>query len=265
MTGSGAAPRLSASVLLLKDDPFEVLMVQRSARGAFPSALVFPGGAIEASDGDDSWAGLTADFDSFGSDQRAVRIGAIREVWEETGILIGAGGAGTRVAGARESDDRGPGSVQSGGEVERGDFGAAIGASGSALSLASLTHFAHWITPVVEPRRFDTHFYLAMADPNQSAIPDLVETTTAEWVSPAVALDWAQTGSRQIIFPTMVNLARLVESGSAVEAIKAALEHEVHPVQPEIELLESGVRRITIRGESDLPITEWTQFPTAGK
>lgn len=232
-------------------------MVQRSARGAFPSALVFPGGVIEASDGDDSWARLAADFDSFESDQRAVRIGAIREVWEETGILIG-----TRGAGAREAGDRGPGAVQSPGEAERGDFGEAIGASGSELRLASLTHFAHWITPVVEPRRFDTHFYLAKADPDQSAIPDLVETTTAEWVSPAVALDWAQSGSRQIIFPTMVNLARLVESGGVDEAIKGALERQVHPVQPEITLRENGGRRISIPEATGYPITRWDELFT---
>ncbi len=244
---SATEPRLSASVLLLRDDPFEVLMVQRAARGAFPSALVFPGGVIEASDGEETWSKLVADFDSFESRQRAVRIGALREVWEETGILLGAEGGWA--------------------DEERLDFGAAIAASGIQLQLGSLIHFAHWITPIAEPRRFDTHFYLAKADPNQSAISDLVETTTAEWVTPAVALDWAQSGSRQIIFPTMVNLARLVESGSAVEAIRAALEREVRPVQPEIELLGNRRRRIVIPGQSDLPITEWTetQDPRQGR
>jgi 8-oxo-dGTP pyrophosphatase MutT (NUDIX family) len=71
------APRLAASVLLLRDDPLEVLMVERPARGAFASAVAFPGGSVDAEDGDPS----------DGTDA-ALRAAAVRETAEETGIAL---------------------------------------------------------------------------------------------------------------------------------------------------------------------------------
>jgi 8-oxo-dGTP pyrophosphatase MutT (NUDIX family) len=79
MTVTNDAPPASATVLLLRDDPFEVLMVRRNARGSFASSLVFPGGAIDAEDYHNDWALLIEDFGDFDPDERARRIGAIRE------------------------------------------------------------------------------------------------------------------------------------------------------------------------------------------
>src|SRR5690606_30104899 len=129
-----------------------------------------------------------------------LRVGAIREVWEETGVLLGDGAVPSRGSGFRES----------------------LAAEGARIRLASLTHFGHWITPVVERRRFDTHFFLARAPQNQLAVPDGAETLSAEWMPPALAVELALSGERPIIFPTMVNLARLAESSSSTEAVAAA-------------------------------------------
>jgi 8-oxo-dGTP pyrophosphatase MutT (NUDIX family) len=228
-------PRLSATVLLLRDDPFEVLMVSRAARGAFASALVFPGGAIDPGDGDPTWRDVVEDFDEVAEDERPLRVGAIREVWEETGVLLGDGAVPSRGSGFRES----------------------LAAEGARIRLASLTHFGHWITPVVERRRFDTHFFLARAPQNQLAVPDGAETLSAEWMPPALAVELALSGERPIIFPTMVNLARLAESSSSTEAVAAARTRLRTTVLPEVAFENGGGRRVTIPADAGYPVSEW--------
>ncbi|MBB5633363.1 8-oxo-dGTP pyrophosphatase MutT (NUDIX family) [Cryobacterium mesophilum] len=232
-------PRSSATVLLLRDDPFEVLLVTRAARGAFASALVFPGGAIDPGDHDPAWRESASGFDELADDERALRIGAVREVWEETGILLADGPAPVR-------DGR--------------EFRDAVTAAGARIRLDALTHFGHWITPIAEARRFDTHFFLAAVSPDTVAVPDGAETLVAEWMPPAVALALAQSGERPIIFPTMMNLARLAESGSSVEALAAARARSRFTVQPEIVTEPDGARRITILPEAGYPVTVWQEY-----
>lgn len=234
-----SAPRSSATVLLLRDDPFEVLLVSRAARGAFASALVFPGGAIDPGDHDPAWRESAFGFDDLAKDERALRIGAIREVWEETGILLADGPAPVR--GGRE-------------------FREAVASAGSRIRLDAVVHFGHWITPLPEPRRFDTHFFLAAVPPDVVAVPDGAETLAAEWMPPARALELAHSGERPIIFPTMMNLARLAESGSSMEALAAAQARPPYTVQPEITIEPNGARRITILAEAGYPVTEWREF-----
>ena len=235
------APRESATVLLLRDDPFEVLMVSRAARGAFASALVFPGGVIDPQDGEESWHRSVTDFNEVPAAERALRIGAIREVWEETGILLSPDAA---------THDAAPSRLGLG-------FRETLAAMGAHLHLNALTHFGHWITPVEEPRRFDTHFYLAAVDRDTVAEPDGVETLEAEWLSPAHAAELAQSGERLIIFPTMLNLMRLAESENVDHAISAALERPRVTVTPVMEVRADGARRVRIPAEAGYPVCEW--------
>lgn len=217
-------------------------MVSRAARGAFASALVFPGGAIDPEDGKDSWRTSVTDFDDVAEAERAVRIGAIREVWEETSILLSSD--------AGMLDEAPP-------RLELG-FRATLAAMGAHLELGNLTHFGHWITPLEEPRRFDTHFFLAVVDRDTVAEPDGVETLTAEWLSPAYAAELARSGERPIIFPTMLNLLRLAESDSAAAAINAAKTRPRVTVAPVMEVLENGSRRVSIPADAGYSVLEWT-------
>ena len=233
------APRESATVLLLRNDPFEVLMVGRAARGAFASALVFPGGAIDPDDRDAAWRELAADGGGLSPAERALRIGAIREVWEETGILLADG----------ETPARRPGVA----------LREAVASAAARIRIDALAHFGHWITPTIESRRFDTHFFLAEAPRDQVAVPDGTETLSVEWMPPARAVEFAVSGERPIIFPTMVNLARLAESSSSAEAIAKARERPPVTVQPEITVETGGGRRITIPLDAGYPVTEWLE------
>lgn len=212
-------------------------MVSRAARGAFASALVFPGGAIDPEDRDESWRERVADFDEIAEAERGLRIGAIREVWEETGILLPPEGPSPK----RDLS-----------------FRDMLETSEIRLHLQTLTHFAHWITPVEEPRRFDTHFFLAAVDRDAIAVPDGVETIDAEWLSPAQAAESAQTGERPIIFPTMLNLLRVAESNGVAEAMAAARARPRVTVAPVIDVLNDGSRRVIIPAEAGYPVLEWS-------
>jgi 8-oxo-dGTP pyrophosphatase MutT (NUDIX family) len=229
----------------VRDDPFEVLMVRRNTRATFASALVFPGGGIEPGDRNNDWAVLVSDFDDFDADERALRIGAIREAWEETSILA-SGGGGMIVAPETASDI---------------PFREVVRAAGATLALGALAPFGHWITPAAEARRFDTHFFLTQAPANQLAISDGAETVEVEWVNPADAVELAATGERPIIFPTLMNLARLAESRDSAAAMVAARERTPFTVRPVIETGRDGSRVITIPTEAGYSATTFTVAP----
>lgn len=211
-------------------------MVSRAARGAFASALVFPGGAIDSDDREDGWREHVDDFDDFAEDERALRIGAIREVWEETGLLLG-----------------GPSGPARSGEP----FREALEQTSSRIRLDALTHFGHWITPASEPRRFDTHFFLAAVERDAVAIPDGVETLDTEWLPPARAAELAKSGERPIIFPTMLNLLRVAESENTADAISAARARPRVTVAPVWETRDDGTRWVSIPVEAGYPVLEW--------
>jgi hypothetical protein len=89
-------PRVAATILVLRDDPFEVLMVRRHNSGMFASALVFPGGVIEDADRDPAWLDLVNDGDLFDDDARALRIAAYRETFEERRCCLRTSQTGMR-------------------------------------------------------------------------------------------------------------------------------------------------------------------------
>jgi len=235
-SGAPAVPRLSATILLLRDGPgLEVLMVKRHYEIDFASgALVFPGGKATPADSVDGWASRI-DGDYTGDDL-AARVAAVREAFEESGILL-----------ARHETSRGTDAPLVGqdvtealapmrGPVDRGeaDFLALIEANDLVLALDRLVHFGHWITPAMMPKRFDTHFYLAATPPHQVAEQDGRETTEAVWLSPADALAAEAAGTATIIFPTRMNLKRLALAGTCADALERFAAMSVPTVLPEV-------------------------------
>lgn len=215
-----AIPRPAATILLLRDDPFEVLMVRRSAKGSFASALVFPGGTVDADDADDAWLPLVTGAELLSTEERALRIAAIRETFEEVGLFLGVDADGMSIAPA---------------SCDATDFRALVAASGARLPLDRLTPYAHWITPEIEPRRWDTHFFLCAAPAGQTPRCDDVETMAPEWLAPATALALGAAGERQIVFPTRLNLGLLARSDSIAAATAAAAARPIVTVCPVIE------------------------------
>jgi 8-oxo-dGTP pyrophosphatase MutT (NUDIX family) len=207
-------PRLAATVLLVRDAPFEVLMVKRNERGPFASAFVFPGGVVEAADFSEAWLPQLQGAPA-SAEERALRIAACRETWEEVSILPGGGGA------VIAPDSAGHRSFLDG--VVRG---------GTCLALSELVRFSHWITPVSAPKRFDTHFYLCRAPSASAGQCDGIETVAIEWVQPRQALASAERGDRSFLLPTHENLKVLAQSETCAQAIEAARNRTIRPITP---------------------------------
>lgn len=233
---SASETKPAATILLLRDDPaFQVLMVKRHHQIDFASgALVFPGGKTHAGDHDPAWADHTRGWEALDPEQRALRIAAIRECFEEAGILLAE-----RVDGGPFEDACDPEVRRA---VDKGElpFLDVVRDLGVRLGLDALTVFARWITPTMMPKRFDTWFYAVRAPEGQLAACDGRETVDAEWIAPSEALSLAETGQRTVIFPTRMNLQLLGEAGSAADAVARAMARPLIPVLPQVESRPEG-------------------------
>jgi 8-oxo-dGTP pyrophosphatase MutT (NUDIX family) len=220
----------AATILMLRDDPFEVLMVKRHHQIDFAAgAIVFPGGKTHAGDHDPRWEERCMGWGDALPHKRPLRIAAIREAYEEAGILLARhlGGAPFR------GDDRASAAREDIGK-DRRPFIDLINELDLYLDLAALSVFARWITPEIVPRRFDTWFYVAKAPDEQLAVCDGSETVDAEWIHPLEALRLGEAGERTVIFPTRMNLKLLAEASSAEDAVVRARARELVTVEPKV-------------------------------
>ena len=227
----------AATILLLRDDPaFEVLMVKRHHQIDFASgALVFPGGKSHAGDHDPAWADHVLGWEAYDAEQRGLRIAAIREVFEEAGILLAK-----RRDGRPMSGEACPMEVRQAVDAGTTAFLDVVRGLEARLDLSALTVFARWITPPLTPKRFDTWFYAVSAPAEQLAACDGRETVDAEWIAPSEALRLAAAGERKVIFPTRMNLKLLAEAGGAEDAVGRAAARTLVTVQPQIQERPSG-------------------------
>ncbi len=231
-----AALRLSATILILRDAPaLEVLMLRRAQEIDFASgALVFPGGKTSKDDMSEGWRARSDG--GFGGAALAARVCAVREAFEESGMLF-----------ARRAAERGVGRPLVGADValalspqragvDRGEvnFLELIAAHDLVLALDCLVEYAHWVTPVFMPVRFDTQFYLAAAPEGQVAEQDGRETTEARWIAPKAALEAEANGSATIIFPTRMNVKRLNLAKNVVEALAELGGGDLPVILPEL-------------------------------
>ncbi len=246
-----AAAVPAATILLVRDAPeFQVLMVKRHHQIDFAGgALVFPGGKTHAGDGDPAWE---THIGSAAADptQRALRIAAIREAYEETGILLARAANGDHFTGslaAAEARDAVAADTRS--------FLDLVDSLGLKLDLDAPTVFARWITPEMMPKRFDTWFYIAHAPADQLALCDGWETVDAEWIAPAEALRLGELGERTVIFPTRMNLKLLAEAGGAADAIARASARTLVTVEPR-QIEREGERFLLIPKEAGYGVTE---------
>jgi 8-oxo-dGTP pyrophosphatase MutT (NUDIX family) len=240
----------AATVLILKDEPqFEVLMMERNADSAFAGgALVFPGGRIDPNDADPAWAdhaeGLEPEIGS-------AQIAAIREAFEESGILIARGPKGRMLSGEEAAS-----LAQWRARVE-GDDGRFLDLVRSErLSLACdrLILFAHWTPPPGLHRRFDTLFFATRLPETQAPAADGGEATKVLWTAPREALAVRARGECRIMFPTARNLDLLAAAGSTQQVFESARARRIEPVTPVIEE-RGGKRYLCIPDGLGYPVT----------
>jgi 8-oxo-dGTP pyrophosphatase MutT (NUDIX family) len=233
-------PVPAATILLLRpgNTGLEVFMVVRHHQIDFASgALVFPGGKADAQDFDDALVPYLSGADA-DKDMRGAQVSAIREAFEECGILLArAQGADSIIDGTRLADLQSFRKPMNAGDISLIEF---LQQQRLSLACEELTRFAHWITPPMMPKRFDTHFFLALAPHDHAALHDGYESVDSVWIRPSDAVQDALDGKRTVIFPTRLNLEKLALYDSIDAAINAAESTAIVPVLPWMEKRDDG-------------------------
>jgi 8-oxo-dGTP pyrophosphatase MutT (NUDIX family) len=235
-------PRLSATLLLARDGAagIEVLMVRRNDASSFAAgALVFPGGVVHAEDGDPAVSARCRGLDALSAGLRPAAVAAIRETFEECGVLLARRAGGAPLAGAVHAAlvARHQTAVAAHAEAWR-DM---ILAEDLQIACDHLVPFAHWITPEGRPKRFDTHFFLAPAPPDQIAAHDAREAVEAIWVEPRAMVAAADAGTYRLVFATRMNLLKLADSPTVEAALAAARTARIVTVVPRFEQRAEGM------------------------
>jgi 8-oxo-dGTP pyrophosphatase MutT (NUDIX family) len=244
-------PRLAATVALVRDgaDGLEVYLMRRPATMAFaPGVWVVPGGSVDAADADaaaslstmDGHAGWAATGLST-VDSGRVLAAAVREVFEETAVLLAtdATGAVPSLPSRRRVRDRA--ALRAG----TADFGALLRRDGLRLERRLLVPWSRWITPAWVPkRRFDTYFFVAAQPAGQEPVRARTEASAARWLRPADALD---RFARDLMTPTRTLLAALGDVRSTATLRDELRWHESHLGQvprPPGDAAAAAIRRL---------------------
>jgi 8-oxo-dGTP pyrophosphatase MutT (NUDIX family) len=240
-------PRESATVLLLRDGAagLEVFMVRRRLASDFVGgAYVFPGGAVDPDDGAaDLHARLSGtDADAWGHllglpPERAAAhvVAALRETFEEAGVLLGATPEGPVAMAAGSDRDRWV-ALRADMLAGRLSWRALVEAQALTLMADRLAYFAHWITPVGTPKRFSTRFFLAEAPEGQEPLADDREVEAGVWLRPEEALEARRSGTMTVILPTARSLEALLPFRTAADALAHARGLRVATTLPRVVL-----------------------------
>jgi 8-oxo-dGTP pyrophosphatase MutT (NUDIX family) len=232
-----AAPRAASTVVLLRPAaPIDVFLVRRSDSIAFMGgAHVFPGGRVDATDHIDDIAAIADGTETVAArmtdvpiaDAIAQHVAALRELFEEAGVLLAhpvTAASISRLAARRRELLSGKTSFP---EIVRNEA--------LRLALDELAYFAHWVTPEIETRRFDTRFFVARAPEGQTPIHDAGETSHSEWLSPAEAIARCRRQEISLPPPTWTTLSMLTQFDSVDAVLAWARSKKIPRVQPRFE------------------------------
>ena len=254
-----AEPRDAATVMLLRPsaDGLEVYMLRRQASMAFaPGAFVFPGGSVDSRDADEqvAWTGPDAAewgriFDAPPSLARALVCAAVRETFEESGVLLAGESADSVVADTTSDDWEADRHALLDHSVSLAEL---LARRNLVLRADLLRPWSRWITPVVEPRRFDTRFFAAALPAGQRTRDVGGEASEVAWVAPEKALSAGERGEIRLFPPTAVTLSELAACGDLATVL--AGPREVAPIIPDVQLREGAVW-LTVPGLSKFPIS----------
>lgn len=259
-----ATPRNAATVMLLRPAAgegqrrggFEVYMLRRKPSMAFaPGAYVFPGGSVDQRDADEevAWAGPDVGhwgriFDVPAELARALVCAAVRETFEESGVLLAGPSSGTVVADTTAEDWESDRQALLDRSISLAEM---LARRGLILRSDLLRPWSRWITPAVEPRRFDTRFFAAALPAGQRTRDVGGEASAVEWISPADALAAGRGGRIQLWLPTAMTLAELAEHQDVAGVLAA--EREVRPLLPEV-IVSEGATWLKVPGDREYPL-----------
>jgi 8-oxo-dGTP pyrophosphatase MutT (NUDIX family) len=232
--------RPATTILILRDAPgvgLQVFLVQRNRTAGFlPNAWVFPGGRVDPTDALDDHpqvtggAAVEARWEVPAAAARAHLVAGVRETFEESGIWLGpvAPPAGSRAALASGALD----------------FDRLLRETGAQVDLDRLRPWSWWVTPVVEKRRFDTRFLLAVAETDVEGSADGQETVASGWFDPKAVVRDATLQDFPLAPPTWWTLVELAAFDSAAAAMDASQRRPERPIRPIMHFTEQGMRLV---------------------
>lgn len=238
--------RDAATVVLLRDGVagIEAWLLTRHSAMVFAAGMsVFPGGRVDPADAalpfaDESvCAEVARRFDCSPDLARALVGAAVRETFEETGVLL--------TVPAVAPDD---GLIAARTEVEAGRlaFGELLRSRGLAADGSALRPWSRWVTPEGEVRRYDTRFFVGALPPDTQARDVTTESSEAAWVPIEVALAQAEIGERGLLPPTLVTLATVGRFSTVADVLSAAAQQPLDPIRPVLRLDDDGAPSVEL-------------------
>jgi 8-oxo-dGTP pyrophosphatase MutT (NUDIX family) len=244
-------PKDAATVILMRDAPddFEVFLIRRHQKSGFMGgAHVFPGGKVDPADAQEAIApglhGRSSEeaAQALGEEDhpkraRALFVAAIRETWEEAGVLLGE-------------------SAPQASPPDRNELLLSAVLRGSVtLRLDWLTPWTRWITPAAESRRYDTRFFLARLPEGQTASDDSRETTASCWMTPQQSITAHDKGEITLPPPTLRSLQVLATYSSAEAAVAEAARTRPPIIEPVFRSLPTGPI-LALPGDLEHPVAK---------
>lgn len=238
-------PADAATVMLLRPCPdaevqdIEVLMVLRNRKSSFvPGYYVFPGGVVDPED-------FGPDAENFirGVDRREASrllpdmsrpdkalgawVAAIRETFEEVGMLIAERRDGAPVSITTEEEHRRFGDYRRSLIEGKIHFTQVLQAEDLLLPAGRLCYFSHWITPEPLPLRYDVRFFVTQAPADQAVMHDGVELTGHRWIRPSDALNLYEQGKLGMVLPQIMTLQDIARFKTITEVMNSARERHI--------------------------------------
>jgi 8-oxo-dGTP pyrophosphatase MutT (NUDIX family) len=254
-------PRHASTVILLRDrsDGMQADLLRRTMTMAFAAGMyVFPGGSVDPRDealSDAAWAGpppaqwarlLSADE----ALTKALVCAAVRETFEESGVLLAGTSADDVVADTTGDDWEADRQAL----VDRSlSFAAMLDRRQLVLRADLLRPWAHWITPEFEPKRFDTRFFVAALPTGQRTRDVGGEADRVAWIRPQDALDAANRGEMGMLPPTAFTLSEIGSYASVADVLDAGTARDVRPVLPKLVLDDDEEARLLLPHDEGYP------------
>lgn len=253
--------RPAATIMLLDDRPdLHVLLLRRRAGSEFVGGMsVFPGGGVDPADAAPEVEAQCAGLDDARASRRlgvprgglAYWVAALRETFEEAGVLLAVDAAGGSVDLSSPAVERRFAKLRVEVDSGRARLADAVRAEGLRLAVDRVHYAARWITPAGPPRRYDTRFFVAALPPGQIPVHDDREAVHSEWRRPSEAL--ARFAERELVMlPPTVGMLRILAGFShAGDAVAAAAAHEDGPDVPARLTADGASWRVLLRGDAD--------------
>jgi 8-oxo-dGTP pyrophosphatase MutT (NUDIX family) len=264
--------RPAATVIVLRDTIAgpEVFLIRRHQAIAFMAgAHVFPGGRVDEDDysADPSWCDALlearAKIPEMAPDEAVgFQVAAVRELFEEAGVLLARQISGEYVSLTAGADQERFKNHRAELNARRRTFHDIVAGEQLRLALDALVHYAHWVTPPLDIRRFDTRFFVTRVPPRQSPVHDDHEATDSVWIRPADAIVAVATAAIVLPPPTWASLRELERFASVEGALSWARARTVYRREPKVIVENDGVRRLILPGDPALPEPEPVAFET---